>query len=133
MQKQIDKILLRDNCEKQEEISYMKQFTPEQIREQKDSLAEISIQINDIENSKKEVVKEFSDSLKPLTDSKKTLLTNIKQKAEFVTENAFKFFDDINKEVGWYSGEGDLIESRPAHTDEMQLSIPLHKKTGTNN
>lgn len=137
MQKQIDKEDLSANCEKIEEVRYMKRFTPEQITEMKDNLSETSIQINDIEEEKKIVVERFKDQLKPLIDDKKKLLTNIKQKAEFVTESCFKFIDYENKRAGWYNSEGELIEERPAYPDELQYSLPLNpanlKKTGTHN
>lgn len=124
---------LKDNCDSVEEKGYMKQFTPEQILEMKESLSETDININDLEDEKKEVTKEIKEKLDPLKGTRKTLLKNIKQKAEFTKELCYKFVDTNDKTVGYYNSKGDLIESRPATADELQLTIFQVNKTGTNN
>lgn len=124
-------LFLKDNCDKIEEIGYMKQFSPEEISEKKDALAEVSIEINDIEEEKKVVMTEFKEQLKPLTEHKSTLLGHIKKKAEFVTEECFKFVDHTDRMVGHYNTDGVLISIRPMRPDEGQLTMKLH--TGTNN
>lgn len=122
---------LKDNCEKIDEIGYMKQFTPEEIAGMKDTLAEVSIEINDIEEEKKEVMKGFKEQLTPLTEHKATLLGHIKKKAEFVQEECFKFIDAEERMVGYYNDEGVLVEARPMRPDEGQLTMKL--MTGTHN
>jgi hypothetical protein len=123
---------LNDNCDTVEQKSYMKRFTPDQILKKKESLSELSIQINDLEVQKKETVKEFSDTLKPLIVEKKEILVGLKNKAENVTERCFKFVDAESREVGFYNENGELIESRPAYADELQGNIfQSIRKTGT--
>ncbi len=125
---------LESNCDKVEEKGYMKRFTPEQLAQMKENLSETDIQINDVEEEKKEVVKEFKARLDPLSDERKRLLTGLKNKAEYVTEKCYKFVDTDAREVGYYNEEGDLIESRPAFPEEMQGNIfQLGRRTGTNN
>jgi len=126
------KNFLRDNCDGVIEKGYMKPFSPEQIQSKKEELAETSIQINDIEDEKKEVMKEYKGRLDPLTDRRKELLKGIKEKAEYKKEECFKFVDQEDKMVGFYNGEGDLIESRPANPDELQGTIfQINRRTGT--
>jgi hypothetical protein len=60
-------LMLSDNAESIEEIGYMKPFTEEEILFMKDDLAEVSIDINEIEIEKKEVAAEFKHKLEPLT------------------------------------------------------------------
>jgi len=124
---------LRDNCDSMEEKSYLKRFTPEQLLQMKDKLSETAIQINDIEEEKKVVVAEFKKKIDPLNDEKKRLLTGLKNKAETITENVFKFVDLKEREVGYYNAEGELIESRPAYADELQSNIFQMQRTGTHN
>ena len=125
---------LRDNCDKIEEKGYMKRFTPEQMVQMKEFLSETDIEINDVEEEKKEVVKDFKSRLEPLTDERKRLLKGLKNKAEYVMESCYKFVDVDTREVGFYNKDGDLIESRPAHSDELQGSIfQVNRKTGTDN
>lgn len=124
---------LESNCDKIEEKGYMKRFTPEQLAQMKEGLSETDIEINDIEEEKKEVVKDFKARLEPLTDERKRLLKCLKNKAEYVTEKCYKFVDPETREVGYYNQEGDLIESRPAYPKEMQANIfQINRKTGTN-
>ena len=124
---------LDSNCDKVEERGYMKPFTPEQLNEMKDTLASITIEINDIEEEKKEAMQAFNDRLKPLREELKELLVGIKNKAEFVTEKCYKFIDQEERMVGFYNEDGTLIDSRPAYANELQGTIFQMKRTGTNN
>lgn len=125
---------LSDNCDAVEQKGYMKRFTPEQLLKMKEELSEISININEIEIQKKEAVKEFSDTLKPMIEEKKEILKGLKNKSEHVTERCFKFIDENTREVGFYNEDGELIESRPAYADELQGNIfQSIRKTGTEN
>lgn len=130
--KRID--FLESNCDKVELKGYMKRFTAEELSRMKEGLSETDIELNDIEEEKKEVMKDFKTRLEPLTDERKRLLKGLKDKAEYVTENCYKFVDMETREVGFYNQDGDLIESRPAYPDELQSNIfQLNRKTGTNN
>ena len=125
---------LMDNCDAVEEKGYMKHYTPEELAKLKENLSETDIAINDIEEEKKEANKEFKDRIDPLAKERKTILEGLKNKAEFVTENCYKFIDQDTREVGFYNEAGDLIESRPAYTEEMQTTLfqDIRKKNGTN-
>lgn len=124
---------LKDNCDKIVEKGYMKRFEPDQLTQMKEELSETAIKINDIEVEKKAVMDDFKEKLKPLTDEKHRLLSGLKNKAEFVTENVYKFVDLDDREVGFYNEDGDLIDSRPAYADELQGNLFVVGKTGTNN
>ena len=118
---------LMDNCDAVEEKGYMKPFTPEELARMKESLSETDIEINDIEEEK-------TARLEPLTTERKKTLDGLKKKAEFVTERCFKFIDQEAREVGYYNENGDLIESRPAYSEELQTTLfQIGRKTGTNN
>jgi hypothetical protein len=124
---------LEANCHGIEEKGYMKQFTPEQIAEFKDKLAGTSIAINEIEIRKKAAMDAFKLELQPLETERKDLLKGIKEKAEFVEEQCFKFIFDDERMVGYYNAEGVLIEARPMRPEEMQTAmfVPI-QRTGTN-
>ena len=123
---------LKDNCDKVEEKGYMKPYTPEELQGHKENLANLSIEIDEIEERKKAVAKEFKTELDPLVEQRKEMVSNIRQKAEYVKEICFKFIEPETKEVGYYNADGDLIESRPATADELQPTIfSMARKTGT--
>ena len=122
---------LRDNCEKVEEKRYMKAFSSEDVSTMKDELSETAISIDDIETKKKEQNALLKEEMSPLKTSKTRLLKLIKNKAELVTEDCFKFVDFDTKAVGYYNGEGVLIEERTMRPDEGQRTINMTAKTGT--
>jgi len=125
---------LKDNCDKVEDRGYMKKFTHEKIQTMKEELAETSIEINDIECEKKIIVKQFKDQVAPLHENRNILLKGIKEKAEYVHELCYKFIDQEERVVSYYNSEGDLVDSRTANADELQLTIfSVSSKTGTNN
>lgn len=121
---------LKDNCDKIETIGYMKRFSTDEMSSRKDELAELSIEINEIEAERKFQAQIFKDRMKPLDERKAELLKEIKSKAEFKSEACYKFIDHAEKEVGYYNDEGDLVECRPARPDEAQITLKMI--TGTN-
>lgn len=126
---------LRDNCDAVEEITYSKSFSTEELAEQREKLTDISIKIADIEAELAEAKNHFKELLKPLREDKAVAIENLKKKAQVVTENCCKFFDEETKMVGYYNDEGKLVNSRPAFPNEMQgnlfrINVP---KTGTDN
>jgi hypothetical protein len=125
---------IKDNADQVIEKGYMKRFSDEEIVEQKTLLSEIDIELNDIDEEKKE----FNDKLKlrkkPLEINRKTTLKNIKQKSQFVKEPCYKFVDTSARMVCFYNSEGDLVESRPAWADELNQRNLFQeiRETGTN-
>lgn len=126
---------LQDNADAVEEIGYTHRFTPDELAQKKESLAETSIQINDIETEKKEAMEDFKQQLKPLNEMKQTLLENIKKGSEYVVnEECVKILLHEEKMAGYYNKLGELVYSRPIMPQEMQKTIfNINRKTGTDN
>lgn len=129
---------LSDNCDQVENKFYMKRFSQQEIAEQKDVLSEISIEIKDIEDRKREASKLFKLELDPLVEKRKEIVSDLKAKARLVEEKTYKFVDRETRMVGWYNAEGDLVDSRPANMDELPETIFSASRaaagmTGTNN
>ena len=124
---------LQDNADAVEEIGYTHRFTPDELAQKKESLAETSIKINDIEIEKKEVVDGYKEQLKPLNEEKQELLDNIKKGSEYREhEECVKILDHNEKLAGYYNKLGELVYSRPIMPQEMQKTIfSINSKTGT--
>lgn len=126
---------LCDNADAVEKIGYTHRFTPEELAQKKESLAEVSISINDIETEKKEVMEEFKERLKPLNEEKAELLDHIKRGSEFrADEECVKILYHDERMAGFYNKLGELVYSRPIMPQEMQRTIfNINRKTGTDN
>ena len=122
---------LRDNCDSVEEIWYTHKFSQEELQEKKENLANICIDIADVAEAKKAAMDAFKVKQKPLDEKKSTLLTDIKRKAVDVKDECFKFLDHDKRMVGYYNGDGELVDSRPMRAQEMQKTIFSISKTGT--
>ncbi len=124
---------LQDNADAVEEIGYTHRFTPEELAQKKESLAETSIKINDIEIKKKKAMEEYKEQLKPLNEHKQELLENIKEGTEYrAHEECAKILDHEEKLAGYYNKMGELVYSRPIMPQEMQKTIfNINRKTGT--
>lgn len=125
---------LQDNADAIEEIGYTKRYTPEELSQKKEELANVSIQINDLEKEKKEIMAEYKERLKPLSLDKEILLDNIKKGSEFIpAAQCAKIIYHEEKMVGYYNKLGELVYSRPIMPNEMQKSMfNIGIKTGTN-
>ena len=123
---------LRDNCDGSEVKGYMKPYTPEELQGHKEKLANVSIEIAEIEAEKAQVDATFKGRLKPLKEARGIMVSNIKSKAEYVTEECYRFTDQETRMTGFYNKEGNLIECRPATADELQPSLfKVVQRTGT--
>lgn len=126
------KQFLEDNADAVEKKEYMRHFTPEELLKLKEGLSETCISINDIEEELKAIKKDFAKKLEPLMALKKQALEGLKKKAELVEEDCYKFIDAESREVGYYNKNGDLIESRPAYSEELQTTMfQVLRNTGT--
>ena len=130
---------IKDNADKVEEKGYMKPYTPEQLQGLKEDLANISIEITEIEQEAKEAAAHYKGKLKPLKETRARMVGNIKSKSEYVKELCYKFVDQEARETGYYNKEGDLVEIRPATAEELQPTLFVtpniynNAKDGTNN
>lgn len=125
------KQMLEDNSHAVEKVGYMKSFTPDEITQFKDDLSVVVIELSGITDRKKEILAGFKEEVKPLAEEQSTLLSNIKNKAEYVDEDCYKIVDQEDGMVGFYNNEGTLVESRPIRQDEKQTTIFQIEKNGT--
>lgn len=125
-------LILRDNCEKVEEVVYNKPFTQQDLERRRVDLENVSIAISDLNQQKKEYLDSFKEEMSPLAKSHAKAVSELKAKTVQVTENCFKFLDEESRTVGFYNSEGLLVYSRPAYREELNRSIMMEaRRTGT--
>ena len=113
---------IKDNADACENKGYMKAYTPEELQGHKEKLANVSIEISEIENEIKEIKKEYAERLKPLKEARENMVSNIKAKAEY------RFTDRDAKMTEYYNRDGDLVEMRPATAEELQPTLFMNAK-----
>lgn len=139
MQKEIGKEIpfgeradfLESNADAVENMGYMKSFDPDQMQELKDILSDASIRRATLLEELDEIKRQYKEKLKPLNEEIEGVLTNIKEGAEFVQEDCYKFIDHEEGMVGYYNKFGDLISTRRIKPDERQKTIFSLERTGT--
>lgn len=121
---------LQDSADRVEEFSYTKPFTPDQIRVFKDELSTGMIELNQLEDELKAIKDQYKAKMKPLKQETRSLLTNIKNKAEFVSEKCFVMVE--GNEAGFYNADGVLVYQRPLLPGEAQKTVFAVLREGTN-
>lgn len=107
--------ILRDSCDQIVERSYTRKFDQEEINERRADLANVAIQKADLEQSLAEI--------KPLEERIVKLRDELKAGGDWIKGECYKFVDEEEKMVGFYSPEGYLLEQRTMTQEERQRNV----------
>ena len=110
--------ILRDSCDQIVERSYTRKFDQEEINERRADLANVAIQKADLEQSLAEIRADYKGKIKPLEERIVKLRDELKAEGE-----CYKFVDEEEKMVGFYSPEGYLLEQRTMTQEERQRNV----------
>ena len=112
------------NADGVEEKTYYEELTAEELIRKRAEFSGKSIDIARIKDRKKEAMDNFKAELKPIEIEASTLLAEIKTGHREKEGKVFKMINLDEGMVGFYTEEGNLIDSRPATMEERtQLSI----------
>ena len=107
-----------------QEKTYYEALCEEEMIQKRAEFSGKSIDIARIKDRKKEAMDNFKAELKPIEIEAVTLLAEIKTGHREKEGKVFKMIYLDEGMVGFYTEEGNLIESRPATVEERtQLSI----------
>lgn len=124
--------MLDSNADGVEEMNYTEYLTKEQLDEEKQKLADSSIELNRLEDNFAQVKAEHKKECQPLKDTMKDALNNIKHKSVSKYGKCYKIIDQVEGKVGYYSPKGELVMERPINPNERQGTImQLQRNTGT--
>ena len=118
---------LIDNADSVVEMDYHKSFESEELARKKTELSEVCIQINDLEEEIKQYRENVNLELKPLKETRQTLLADIKSKGKMVREKCYCFIEQQEKMACFYNAEGILVSSRPATREELKAPTIFQK------
>ena len=123
--------ILRNSCDQILERSYTRKFDQDEINERRSELANVTIQIADLEQELAEVRADYKGKIKPLQERVSKLRDELKVGGDWIKGDCFKFVDEDEGKVGIYSPEGYLLEQRPMTQDERQRNVFRAIRTGT--
>ena len=127
--------VLEANATRIEDFGYLKHFTEEELDSFKEDIAETSIEINDLEDEKKAIVKEINEKIKKAKEQRREALGRFKDKSEHINEKCFVLIESEERQVGYYNPKGELVHTRATLPSEAQtnfLRLVADAKTGTN-
>lgn len=126
--------ILKDSCDKIEERSYLSKYDQEETNLLRAELANVSIQLGTIQEELDGIKSDYKGKLKPLQERIDKILYNLKNGGEYVRGECYKFIDQEEERVGWYTPEGYLLEERPITQEERQRTVQMEiRRTGTDN
>lgn len=115
--------ILRDSCDEVVEKSYLSKFSQEETNELRANLVEVQIQMQELTENFDVVKADFKGKMKPL-----------QERIEYIKGECYKFIDQDEGRVGYYTPDGYLLEERPMKPEERQKTIQMAVRlTGTDN
>lgn len=116
--------ILRDSADfTEEEASYTRTLTENELTIEREQLAEASIKRSEIEDEKKEAVKGFKAMLDPLNDQISEHLQKIKTGKEEIKGSLHAFKDHEEGTVYFYDDNGEMVYSRRLRANEVQKTV----------
>lgn len=126
------KEMLDANADAVEHLGYSRLLPSEEVDELKEQLSSTQIKIEDKTEELATKAKTLKDEIKGLKMIRKSIVTKLKSRSEYVEEDCYKMVEEKRREVGYYNAEGILVYSRPARKEELQKTIfQTIRKTGT--
>jgi len=107
--------------------SYSRVLSPEELAEKKFRLSELALQLQAIEEKKKEVMAEFKAELAEPNEEYSLTLTQIKYKQEEKSGKLFEIDDQENGKMYVFDADAVCIEVRALRPNERQGKIRMLK------
>ena len=124
--------ILRDSCDQILERSYTRKFDQAQLDSKRAEIANVLIQINELEEQIKQIRVEYKGRIKPLEERLGAIRDEIKAGGEWVKTDCYRFTDPETGYTAIYSPEGYKLEERKMTPEERQRTVfQITRKTGT--
>lgn len=125
--------ILRDSCDQILERSYTRKFDQAQMDRKRAEVADVLIQINELDEELAAIKADFKGRIKPLQERLGMIRDEIKAGGEWVKTDCFRFTDPETGTTAIYSPEGYKLEERKITPEERQrTTLQILRKTGTN-
>lgn len=124
---------LEDNCDRVlKNYPYIRRLSEDELQNLAVEMGENAVQIEVIEDRKREVMAEFKAEMDPFKDRNKVILKSLRSRVEEERGTVYEFRDFDDGKVYVFNNRGEKIESRRLRPDERQGSIMRQIREGTN-
>lgn len=124
--------ILRDSCDQILERSYTRKFNYDQMDLKRTEIANVLIQINELEEELSQIREDYKGRIKPLQERLGMIRDEIKAGGEWVKTDCYRFTDPETGYTAIYSPEGYKLEERKMTPEERQRTVfQTIRKTGT--
>ena len=113
------------SADKRDVAPYTRTLSQEEKAPPAETIAEVSQNVDDNEEAKKEATKMFADEIKELKARRKELLKQKRTGYADAHGEIFTFFKPEERMKYTYDSKGDLVMSGRMTADEFQLAIPV--------
>lgn len=120
--------LLRDNCDSQEQTTYYRDLTNDELDVKREQMLENLIKLNQWEEDLNQVKAGHKMKSTPIKDENKVLLVEVKTRKQQIHGTLYNIADHENGIMETYDEQGEFVSSRRLRPDEKQGSMFSLKK-----
>lgn len=113
------KQILKDNCDVIEDGKITVPFNEGDLAEKQRQVVNDTVEINRLEEEKKDVVKRYNDKIKELKENRNMVSNEVQSGSKTEQGQLYGFRDDEEQKVKFFSEHGDEVYSRPMTTEEI--------------
>ena len=114
---------LRQSADQVVNHSYTKPYTEEQIAKKRTELAELCIQISDLERELAAQKAHYKALISPLEDDREDCVSDLRAGGEWVTEECFVYIHHNMGKAGLYNKDGILLKEMDITPEMSQATI----------
>lgn len=114
---------LEQAAAKAEKITYVRHLTDAEIEAESKKLADAVTKRARVEEEKREVMKDYNGRIEDLKVKAETISETLLNGTKEENARCFKFVNIDTREVGYYNEFGELVKTRPAMDQDMQLDM----------
>lgn len=114
---------MAEQADRVEETTYFKPLSPEELDTLRERHTENAIKLSELEEKKREAMKDFKAEMDPLTEANKEILQDVKRKSAEVSGTLYHIADYDAQIMETYDERGEFISSRRLRPDEKQKNI----------
>ncbi len=108
--------------------TFQRPFSFDELKDKRESITNVSMQIDEQEEQLREISKQKREVLKGLKSEQKIIMKEVRAQAETVTETVYLLDDQEEGIMGYYDANGTLISSRKLLPGERNLKIEFGNK-----